>query len=155
MLRIPYQLISPILSIMLMIAPAVLLAGDSTESDQDTHDYITPDEMTPEDIEMLQEYSDYYNQCLVETTQQQLAIQDDARQVANIAMKDCAVHLEKLYQEMTRKNFDPGFAQGYVRRVSNKGGNMALRAAMMGAIQKQSSQQADDQAADQPQEPAQ
>ena len=130
------------LTIALVVAPLPLQAEAGGETDPNPAEYITPDQLTGEDIEMLQEYSNSYNQCLRESSFQQLQTYDDPRQAVDIAMKQCAVHLEELNEEMIHRNLEPGFRQGYIRRTSLKGGNIALRAAMLGAIQKQQNEQA-------------
>ena len=133
------------LAIVLVVASLPILAETGGKTDTNPAEYITPDQLTSEDIGMLQEYSNSYNQCLTESSFQQLQTYDDPRQAVDIAMKQCAVHLEELNRKMMERNIEPGFIQGYIRRTNLKGSNIALRAAMIGAIQKQQNEQASEQ----------
>jgi len=105
-------------------------------------EYLTPDKMTREDFEMLNEYSASYNQCLTETSIKQMETQSDARNVVDFAMKFCANQLEELHQKMIDRNYEPNFRQGYIHRISNRGANTTLRIVMMGMAAKQSQQEA-------------
>ena len=66
-----------------------------------------------------------------------MQVQDDPRHVVDFAMKKCATELENLNMEMTARNFDPNFRQGYIKRISNRSANQTLKIVMMGMARKQ------------------
>ena len=143
-LKIPYKLIHRLLFAFLILAPGMVMAEEQTAVDESAQqEYLTPDKMTPEDREMLTEYSNNYNNCLTETSIQQMQHQADPRHVVDFAMKHCAVELETLNTKMIARNFDPAFRQGYLRRVSMQGANQTLKVVMIGMANQQSSSEAE------------
>lgn len=101
-------------------------------------DYIMPNEMTRDDQKMLSEYTNRYDYCMGETSVQQMQVQDDPRHIVDFAMKKCATDLENLNMEMTARNFEPNFRQGYIKRISNRSANQTLKIVMMAMARKQS-----------------
>jgi hypothetical protein len=125
----------------IMAIPLITIAEDNEESPAiQENKYLTPDKMTREDFEMLNEYSANYEQCLTEISVNQMEVQTDPRVVVDIAMKSCASMLEELNRIMTDQNYDPALRQGYIHRVSKRGANSTLRVVMMGMAAKQSQQ---------------
>ena len=127
--------------LIILVIPLVALAEEITDSGTGpATEYLTPDKMTREDYEMLNEYSASYNQCLAETSIKQMETQSDPRIVVDFAMKLCAVHLEELNQKMIDRNYEPNFRESYIHRAGNRGANTTLRIVMMGMAAKQSQQ---------------
>lgn len=124
--------------VFLMVFLTTGLTTFAEEAETAKTDYIMPNEMTQDDQKMLSEYTNRYDYCMGETSVQQMQLQDDPRQVVDFAMKKCATELENLNMEMTARNFDPNFCQGYIKRISNRSANQTLKIVMMGMARKQS-----------------
>ena len=128
--------------LVILVIPLVVLAGEITDSPtEQATDYLTPDKMTREDYNMLNEYIASYNQCLAENSIKQMETQSDPRIVVDSAMKLCAVRLEELNQKMIDHNYEPNFREGYIHRAGNRGANNTLRIVMMSMAAKQSQQE--------------
>lgn len=128
--------------LVIMVIPSAVLAGEITDSTtEQATDYLTPDKMTREDYNMLNEYTASYNQCLAENSIKQMETQSDPRSVVDFAMKLCAVRLEELNQKMVDHNYEPNFRESYIHRAGNRGANNTLRIVMMGMAAKQSQQE--------------
>ncbi len=117
-----------------LTGPAI--AEEATDS-QEVPAYITPDQLSREDRMMLSDFSNRYETCMNETSVAQLQIQEDPRDVVDYSMKKCAVELENLNMEMTARNFDPNFRQGYIHHVTNHSVNKTLRMVMIGMANRQ------------------
>ena len=115
---------------------SIVAAEENTANPEDSA-YITPDKLTREDKMMLSDYSNRYETCMNETSVAQLQSQDDPRHVVDFAMKQCAVELENLNMEMTARNIDPNFRQGYIRHITNHSVNRTLRMVMIGMANRQ------------------
>ncbi|HKK15184.1 MAG TPA: hypothetical protein VJ981_00650 [Gammaproteobacteria bacterium] len=131
-------------TILFLLAFTVLLlpvtvAADETDSPSGDHGstVITPANMSHEDGNLLNEYAAGYNECLTNTSIQQMQNENDPRRVVDHAMKACAFKLEELDQKMTARNFDPNFRMGYIHSVSKRGANNVLRAVMIGMAARQ------------------
>ena len=128
--------------LIILIIPLLALAEEIPDSaTEQANKYLTPDKMTREDYNMLNEYSASYNQCLAETSLKQMETQSDPRTVVDFAMKLCAARLEELNQKMIDHNYEPNFRESYIHRISNRGANSTLRIVMMGMAAKQSQQE--------------
>jgi len=128
--------------LIVLVFPLIALAEEITDSATgQANEYLTPDRMTKEDFVMLNEYSASYNQCLSETSINQMDTQSDPRIVVDFAMKLCATHLEELNQKMIDRNYEPNFRESYIHRISNRGANSTLRIVMMGMAANQSKQE--------------
>lgn len=126
----------------ILAIPLIALSEESADAAKEpAEEYLTPDKMTRDDYEMLNEYSASYNQCLAESSIKQMDTQSDPRVVVDFAMKLCAVHLEELNQKMIDHKYEPNFRESYIHRISNRGANTALRIVMMGMATKQSQQE--------------
>ena len=93
--------------------------------------YLGPQDLTKEDRAMLIGQREKYHQCLNGTVQRELNNYDDPRVLVDIAMKNCAIEMENLYNWMTLRNIEPGFKQGYIRQTSNRAVNQLLRVVMV------------------------
>ncbi len=122
--------------VLLILSGAVFAEDNAPVAEQPQ--FITPDKMTEDDYQLLNDYTGNYNQCLSDTSIQQAQTQTDPRQVVDFAMKFCAVHLIELQQKMNERNFDPNFIDNYLHRTSTKGANNALRVMMFQMANKQS-----------------
>jgi len=89
-------------------------------------EYKTSGEMTPEEYQKVRESSAEYNECLNETAISQLHLQADTRVIADHAMKECATHLENLYNFLLLGNYPPESMKRFVRSISNKSANKLL-----------------------------
>lgn len=111
--------------------------ADGDEPETTESQYITPNNMSNDDRQMLSDYSGSYYQCLSDSSMQQVQTQNDPRRIVDIAMKSCAIHLETLQQKMNERNFDPNFIDYYLHHTSTNGANNALRTMMMVMATKQ------------------
>lgn len=135
-------LVNTILLFVFLATINIAPADDNTGSSvPDANTYLTPDKMTREDYDMLNEYSAGYNQCLAETSIKQMETWSDPRIVVDFAMKNCASSLEELNRKMIERNFEPNFRESFVHRISNQGANSTLRIVMMEMAAKQSQQE--------------
>lgn len=116
------------------------MAGEETTTDNSNQqEYITPDKMTLEDREMLNEHVQNYNNCLTQTSIEQMKYQTDPRYIVDFAMKQCAVELEILNKKMIERNFEPNFRESYLHRVSANSANQTLQAVMYNIANPQTS----------------
>lgn len=83
-------------------------------------------QMTQEEYQKVHESSAEYNECLYESAMKHAQTQNDIRVAADHAMKDCASHLEELYQFLISGNYPPESMQRYVSSISNKSANKLL-----------------------------
>ncbi len=86
----------------------------------------TSGQMTQEEYQMVRESSAEYNECLNEFAMSQLQLQPDARVIADHAMKECATHLESLYEFLISGNYPPEAMKRFVSSISNKSANKLL-----------------------------
>jgi hypothetical protein len=89
-------------------------------------EYKTSGQMTQEEYQMVRESSAEYNECLNEFSMSQLQVQADARVIADHAMKECATHLEGLYDFLLLGNYPPEAMKRFVSSISNKSANKLL-----------------------------
>jgi len=121
-----------------------LADGNAGTSGAEAPRYLAPEEITSEDYDMMSDYAYRYDDCLNQTSQEQIDKQPDPRHVVDYAMKQCAVELEELDRKMIARNFDPAYRQGYIGKVNRQAVNNTLRNVMMGMAAQQS--QSPDQA---------
>ena len=114
--------------LLLILNPVYVAAGgeddinpktDSEPTDSEP-EYLSQDQVTREDYNMMSEFSDAYDECLTDTSRAEVANYDDPRHVVDVAMKQCAVKLEELNDWLTEKRFPPSFKRGYIKRLSGK-----------------------------------
>lgn len=89
-------------------------------------EYKSSGQMTQEEYQKVRESSAEYNECLNEFAISQLQLQADARVIADHAMKECATHLESLYEFFLTKNYAPEAMSRFVSSISNKSANKLL-----------------------------
>tara|TARA_R110000782_G_scaffold127742_4_gene219313 strand:- start:664 stop:1038 length:375 start_codon:yes stop_codon:yes gene_type:complete len=89
-------------------------------------EYKTSGQMTQEEYQKVSESSAEYNECLNEFAMSQLQSQPDARVIADHAMKECASHLEGLYNFLLSGNYPPEAMKRFVGSISNKSANKLL-----------------------------
>lgn len=89
-------------------------------------EYKTSGQMTQEEYQKVRESSAEYNECLNEFAMSQLQLQADARVIADHAMKECATHLESLYDFLLLGNYPPEAMKRFVSSISNKSANKLL-----------------------------
>ena len=109
--------------LLLIQTPAYVAAGGEGEDEVDPKlepEYLSQDQVTREDYNMMSEFSDAYDECLTDTSRAEVANYNDPRNVVDVAMKQCAVKLEELNDWLTEKNFPPSFKRGYIKRLSGK-----------------------------------
>ena len=82
--------------------------------------------MTQEEYQKVRVSSAEYNECLNEFAISQLQLQADTRVIADHAMKECAPHLESLYDFFVTKNYPPEAMKRFVSSISNKSANKLL-----------------------------
>jgi len=110
---------------------------DLEESTQQA-EYLTAEEMTPEDYAKLSEFAVKYDVCLTKTSQSEINNFDDPRHVVDLAMKQCAYELEELNNWMTEKKIPPPFRQRYIQKTSSRSVGKVLPAVMMGIAARRS-----------------
>ncbi len=120
-----------ILLLSLLLSTTVVADETNTGKTNDVNEIITPENMSPEDGRMLNEYANHYDHCLRDTSIEQMQVLTDSRHVVDYAMKACAGTLYELEEKMTARNFDPDFRRGYLRSISNRSANNILRFVMM------------------------
>lgn len=89
-------------------------------------EYKTSGQMTQEEYQKVSESSAEYNECLNEFAMSQLQSQPDARVIADHAMKECATHLQDLYDFLLLGNYPPESMKRFVGSISNKSANKLL-----------------------------
>jgi len=89
-------------------------------------EYKTSGQMTQEEYQKVRESSAEYNECLNEFAISQLQSQTDTRVIADHAMKECASHLESLYEFLLAANYAPEAMSRFVSSISNKSANKLL-----------------------------
>ena len=100
--------------------------------------YITPEEMTQADYDLMAEYAYRYEACLNQASLSQIDTQPDVRHAVDYAMKQCAVELEELDQKLTARNIDPTFRLGFIGKINRDATNNTLRNMMMAFAARQS-----------------
>ncbi len=114
--------------LLLILNPVYVAAGGEEDINPKTDseltssepEYLSQDQVTREDYNMMSEFSDAYDECLTNTSRAEVANYNDPRHVVDVAMKQCAVKLEELNDWLTKKNFPPSFKRGYIKRLSGK-----------------------------------
>lgn len=89
-------------------------------------EYKTSGQMTQEEYQKVSVSSAEYNECLNEFAINQLQLQSDSRVIADHAMKECAIHLEELYEFLISGNYPPEAMRRFVSSISNKSANKLL-----------------------------
>ncbi len=89
-------------------------------------EYKTSGQMTQEEYQKVRESSAEYNECLNEYAISQLQLQADSRVITDHAMKECATHLEGLYEFLLTGNYAPEAMKRFVHSISNKSANKLL-----------------------------
>ena len=89
-------------------------------------EYKTSGQMTQKEYQKVSESSAEYNECLNEFAISQLQSQTDTRVIADHAMKECAKHLESLYEFLLTGNYAPEAMRRFVSSISNKSANKLL-----------------------------
>ncbi len=107
--------------IALCLAPLIILFSINAYAE-----YKTSGQMTQEEYQKVRESSAEYNECLNEFAISQLQLQADTRVIADHAMKECAPHLESLYDFFVTKNYAPEAMKRFVSSISNKSANKLL-----------------------------
>jgi len=85
-----------------------------------------PGEFTDEDYKLMFSGSDNYNQCLQKSAATFIDKMDDPRQIADMAMKECDTVLLNLTKELDKRNFDPGFSKGYIKKINMRSARTLL-----------------------------
>ena len=114
---------SKLVLLLLILNPVYVAAGGEENINQETNlepEYLSQDQVTREDYNMMDEFKVAYDECMTETSRTEVANYNDPRHVVDVAMKQCAVKLEELNDWLTEKRFPPGFKKGYIRKISNK-----------------------------------
>ena len=113
--------------LLLILNPVYVTAGGEEDINPETSpainlesEYLSQDQVTMEDYNMMSEFSGAYDECLTNTSRAEVANYGDPRHVVDVAMKQCAVKLEELNKWLTEKRFPPGFKRGYIKRLSGK-----------------------------------
>ena len=112
--------------------------GETDATGAEAQQYLTPEQITKDDYDMMSEYAYRYDSCLNETSMEQMDQMPDPRHVVDYAMKQCAAELEELDHKMTARNFDPAYRQGFIGKVNRQSVNNALRMVMVGMAARQS-----------------
>jgi hypothetical protein len=89
-------------------------------------EYKTSGQMSQEEYQKVRESSAEYNECLNQFAIDQLQLQADARIITDHAMKECAIHLESLYEFLISENYAPEAMKRFVSSISNKSANKLL-----------------------------
>lgn len=89
-------------------------------------EYKTTD-FTQEEYQKVSETSGEYKNCLNETALSQIDKENDARVIADYAMKNCAPILEKVYEYLVSENYAPEAVKKLLRSIANHASNKLLR----------------------------
>jgi len=131
--------------LLLILNPVYVAAGGEEDINPKTDseptssepEYLSQDQVTREDYNMMSEFSGAYDECLTNTSRAEVANYNDPRHVVDIAMKQCAVKLEELYAWFTERRFPPSFIKGYIRKLSGKSVREVMPEVMFMMSQKQ------------------
>ena len=102
------------------IFPMLLLVSLSSFAEYKTTDF------TKEEYQMVMNASGDYRNCLNEIAISQTEQQNDARVIADYAMKKCAPVLEELYDYLVSANYAPEAVRRLVGSSSNRASNKLL-----------------------------
>ena len=102
-----------------ILIPVCVVVGQEDEVNPET-EYLSQDQVTREDYNTMSEFGISYDECLNDTSRAEATNYNDPRRVVDVAMKKCAVKLEKLNDWLTEKRFPPSFRKGYIRKISGK-----------------------------------
>ena len=80
-----------------------------------------------EEYQKVTKSSGEYRNCLNETALAQIDKENDARVIADYAMKNCAPILEKVYEYLVSKNYAPEAVKKLLRSLANHASNKLLR----------------------------
>ena len=89
-------------------------------------EYKTTD-FTQEEYQKVSETSGEYRNCLNETALSQIDKENDARVIADYAMKNCAPILEEVYEYLVSENYAPEAVKRLLKSVANHASNKLLR----------------------------
>ena len=84
-------------------------------------------EFTEEEYQKVSKTSGEYRNCLNETALAQIDKENDARIIADNAMKSCASILEKTYDYLVSENYAPEAIKRLLKSVANNASNKLLR----------------------------
>lgn len=100
--------------------------------------YITPEEMTQADYDLMAEHAYRYEACLNQASMSQIDTQPDVRHAVDYAMKQCAMELEELDKKLTARNIEPAFRLGFIGKINRQATTNTLRNMMMAFAARQS-----------------
>ena len=103
-----------------VFTPLFLLISLNAYAEYKTTDF------SKEEYQMVVNASGDYRDCLNESAMGQIEQQNDARVIADYAMKECATVLEELYDYLVSANYAPEAVRRLVGRSSNKAANKLL-----------------------------
>lgn len=103
-------------------------------------EYRNPTEFGAEEYEAVSVARDDYMYCMQDESVKATEQLPDPRQAADIAMKNCASILEKLFTNITMQGFSPDVAKRFTSNISNKGANTTLRNLMILTARKKQAQ---------------
>ena len=84
-------------------------------------------DFTKEEYQKVTKSSEEYRNCLNETALAQIDKKNDARVIADYAMKNCAPTLEKVYEYLVSENYAPEAVKKLLRSIANHASNKLLR----------------------------
>ena len=84
-------------------------------------------DFTKEEYQKVTKSSEEYRNCLNETALAQIDKKNDARVIADYAMKNCAPILEKVYEYLVSENYAPEAVKKLLRSIANHASNKLLR----------------------------
>ena len=82
---------------------------------------------TEKEYQKVTKSSEEYRNCLNETALAQIDKKNDARVIADYAMKNCAPILEKVYEYLVSENYAPEAVKKLLRSIANHASNKLLR----------------------------
>jgi len=84
-------------------------------------------DFSKEEYQKVTKSSEEYRNCLNETALAQIDKKNDARVIADYAMKNCAPILEKVYEYLVSENYAPEAVKKLLRSIANHASNKLLR----------------------------
>ena len=84
-------------------------------------------DFTQEEYQKVSETSGEYKNCLNETALSQIDKENDARVIADYAMKNCAPILEETYKYLVSINYAPEAVKRLLGSIANHASNKLLR----------------------------
>ena len=84
-------------------------------------------DFTEKEYQKVTKSSEEYRNCLNETALAQIDKKNDARVIADYAMKNCAPILEKVYEYLVSENYAPEAVKKLLRSIANHASNKLLR----------------------------